>query len=136
MRVSFTGTRRGMSAWQKQQLEAWLKKHEGQVTVFVHGCCIGADLEAHKIVRAIFGKRILIACFPSNAETRGEIPSDADYVAPRKPPLERNEDIVNWGCDQLLAAPLQMQEIRRSGTWAAIRYAGRKKVKVEIMWRD
>jgi predicted Rossmann fold nucleotide-binding protein DprA/Smf involved in DNA uptake len=36
--------------------------------------------------------------------------------------LDRNHDIVG-ACDVLIAAPRQPKEIRRSGTWATVRYA-------------
>jgi hypothetical protein len=47
MKVSFTGTRQGMSEWQKQQLDMWAWTNRNKLVQFSHGCCIGADVEAH-----------------------------------------------------------------------------------------
>ena len=135
MRVSFTGTRSGMNPWQKQQLEKFLKEHKNRMTIFAHGSCVGADVEAHAMVQGICGSGIYIAVFPSTAKTRVHV-QGADYIADPKPPLERDKDIVDCGCDLLLAAPLQMNEALRSGTWSTIRYAKKKKVRVEIFWRE
>ena len=135
MKVSFTGTRSGMSAWQKQQLEKFFLDHRGEISVLVHGACMGADEEAHAIARKVFGKSLYIAIFPSTAKTRVD-GLDAQFVGARKPPLERDKDIVNLGADLLIAAPKQMHEFPRSGTWATVRYARKKKVKVEIFWRE
>jgi hypothetical protein len=74
--------------------------------------------------------------FPSTAKTRTDLLLDVDFLAEAKPPLERNEDIVDFGRDLLIAAPLQMVEVVRSGTWHTVRYARKKKVTVEILWRD
>jgi hypothetical protein len=123
-----------MSPWQLQQLEDLIKARcpDG----FSHGSCVGADVQAHALVRRIFGQRTFIAVFPSTAPTKAPVPPDANFVAVAKPPLERNPDIVDWGCDLLVAAPLQMREVVRSGTWSAIRYARKRKIPVEILWRD
>ena len=70
MKVSFTGTRQGMSAWQKQQLARFLEECRNQVTIFAHGACSGADAEAHDLVRDVCGSSTFIAVFPSTAKTR------------------------------------------------------------------
>ena len=135
MKVSFTGTRSGMSAWQKQQLEKFFLDHRGEISVFVHGACMGADEEAHAIARKVFGKSLYIAILPSTAKTRVD-GLDAQFVGARKLPLERDKDIVNLGADLLIATPKEMHEFPRSGTWATVRYARKKKVRVEILWRE
>lgn len=135
MKVSFTGTRQGMSAWQKQQLAKFLEEHRSQVALFTHGACSGADAEAHDLVRDVCGSSTFIAVFPSTAKTRVHV-QGADYMADPKPPLERDKDIVDCGCDLLLAAPLQMSEVLRSGTWSTIRYARKRHVPVQILWRE
>ena len=135
MRISFTGTRKGMSDHQKQQLRQWLLDHAGQVALAAHGCCVGADVEFHELVREVLGRGVFVAVFPSTAKTRAPIPADANYVASPAPPLERDKDIVDLGHDILLVAPLQLLEVTRSGTWATKRYADRRKVPSKIFWR-
>lgn len=55
-------------------------------------------------------------------------PGDILYSA--KPPLVRDQDIVN-AVDILVAAPLTDHEIIRSGTWTTVRYARRKGIPEE-----
>jgi hypothetical protein len=135
--ISFTGTREGYNEWQAEQLGDWLSKHKNRITIAAHGCCIGSDIQFHRLVRKICGNSVFIAIFPSDhALTKAPIPDDADFVAEPAPPLERNRTIVDTGYDQLLATPAQMGEQLRSGTWAAIRYARKRKVPDEIFWRE
>jgi hypothetical protein len=137
MRISFTGTRQGMSAWQKQQLEALLRHNYEHAALFAHGACRGADVEAHAIVRKVFGSDVYVAVYPSTAKTKAplELYEDASFIAVPKAPLARDRDIVDAGRDLLIAAPLQMYEVQRSGTWSTVRYARKKKIRVEILWR-
>jgi hypothetical protein len=124
-----------MDEWQREQLWKWLAECKGRIAVAAHGCCIGADVQFHGLVREICGRSLFIAVFPSTAKTRAPTPEDSDHVADPKPPLKRNHDIVDCGSDCLLATPKGLTEESISGTWAAIRYARKKKVPVEIFWR-
>ncbi len=140
MRISFTGTMEGMNTYQECEVEKLVKSLPtwGGMNIFVHGACKGADIQFHKIVRKVWGKNILIAAFPSTSKSSriDEIRDDCQFVADPRPPLLRNPDIVDAGCDVLIATPLQMQEILRSGTWATVRYARKKNIEVKIAWRE
>ena len=133
MRISFTGTRRGMTALQCRLVEDWLIAQPLIVSAS-HGMCQGADEDFHAIVRQIFHTSVFIAGFPSTSTTRSRKDLDCDWIAEPKAPLSRNRDIVKAGPDVLLATPCEMHELVRSGTWHAIRYAIKKKVRVEIFW--
>lgn len=122
-----------MTSLQKESIARWLGQQR-QVVSASHGMCEGADEDFHIILRNVLGHDVFIAGFPSTATSRSRMVLDCDYVAPAKRPLERNPDIVNAGKDVLLAAPCAMHELQRSGTWNAIRYATRKKIRVEIFW--
>jgi hypothetical protein len=122
-----------MSDFQKSELEEWIAAHPGQ---FYHGCCCGADMEFHHLVKKVWGREAFIGIFPSTAKTRAPIPPDANFVAEPKPPLVRDKDIVRAGRDILLAAPLQMSEVLRSGTWSTVRFAKKLGVPVEMFWRE
>jgi hypothetical protein len=114
--VGFTGTRRGMTAYQKAKLRELLE--ESGCIRFHHGDCLGADAEAHDIA-ADLGLRTIV--HPPDITTyrawcKGTV------VRPERPYLTRNRDIV-LECDVLFAAPAQALEIQRSGTWSTVRVA-------------
>src|SRR6266403_2732141 len=120
-KMGFTGTRQGMSERQKNAVWNLLKKlHPSE---FHHGDCVGADKEAHDLVREMVPSCKIIV-HPANilGMSAGCI---ADVYMPTKDPLERNKDIVN-SCQLLVATPATDLEVLRSGTWMTIRYARRE----------
>jgi predicted Rossmann fold nucleotide-binding protein DprA/Smf involved in DNA uptake len=114
-----------MSDYQQKVFREFLIRFGPKIVSFSHGCCRGADIEAHQIVREVLGQKVHISVYPSTARTRAPIPQDADYVHKRLGPLQRNQLIVDCGSGLLFAAPLQTNEVQRSGTWATVRYARR-----------
>ena len=131
MTVAFTGTRRGLTRRQRDSLQVLLELllDEGH-TLFVHGDCIGADTEAHRLANSL-GFRIHIR--PSTAATRAF--NSGKVLLPAKSPLERNIDIVEEG-DILVACPRHDKEITRSGTWHAVRSARKCQKRIIIVWPD
>jgi len=118
MKVGFTGTQQGMSQRQKEgftRLILSLKMIE-----FHHGDCIGADSEAHDIVRNMNRNTEIVIHPPSNSSKRGF--KKGDLVRKELPYLERNMLIVQE-TRLLVTTPFSLQEELRSGTWATIRYA-------------
>ena len=135
MIVGFTGTRRGMTQAQKSVLYLELYKLKEWKT-FLHGDCIGADAEAHSLVRAF--RKIKIVTFPGcNAKGEGLWTAHcrADEVRPPRPYLERNLDIVSES-DFMIAAPVDFCQKQRSGTWATIRMARRQDRPLVIIYPD
>jgi len=124
--IGFTGTRRGMTQKQKDELYNFLCQYKGGV--FHHGDCVGADLEAHSIASKL-GFKIVIHP-PRNPEKRAFCEG---VVLEGKNYLERNRDIVE-ACDILVAVPKENQEVLRSGTWASIRYAKKVGKLVKIIY--
>jgi hypothetical protein len=122
-----------MSINQKLAFVWLLSEKAGEVELFSHGCCVGADIEAHHFVRAMFGSKVRICVFPSTAKTKAPIPYDSDMVADLRGPLKRNRDIIDSGSDLLIATPFENHEVLRSGTWSAIRYARKIGVEVRIL---
>lgn len=117
VRLGFTGTQKGMTEKQKQSMFELIDNY-AYFQIFCHGDCIGADKEAATYAMSIGMK---LCCHPpSNPQKRAFLP--ADIIASSKPYLERNKDIVNH-CSLLLAAPGEMEEKLRSGTWSTVRYA-------------
>ncbi len=112
-----TGSRDGLSKSQAEALETWLDSHDP--SILHHGDCIGADAEVAGICR-VYGWE-LTSHPPMVASFRARVPSET--VLPEQPYLLRNKDIVD--ASELLIAFPKGPEIRRSGTWATVRYAKR-----------
>lgn len=130
MKLGFTGTRMGMSREQKVSFDALL--FELQPTEFHHGGCVGADAQAHEIVRHRLPEcRIVIHPTRPGPHRASELV--ADELRDEAPPLDRNRTIVD-SVEHMAAAPLGDQEVLRSGTWATIRYA-RKHCPLKVLGR-
>lgn len=121
MKVGFTGTQAGMSQHQKEQFV--LKMLELNPTQFHHGDCIGADAEAHDIVREFFPNVRIVGHPPDSDKKRAF--KKCDEYRECLPYLERNHNIVDE-TDFLIGSPKQDEEELRSGTWATIRYSRKR----------
>jgi hypothetical protein len=128
MKLGFTGTQHGMTDKQKTAFRDFITARS--ITEFHHGDCIGADKDAHDIVRAMTKARIVIHP-PSNDAKRAFC--KGDEILPAKPYIARNHDIVD-ASEHMIAAPQQAEEQLRSGTWATVRYARKRKVKLFVAW--
>lgn len=117
MKVGFTGTRLGMSQHQKEQFV--IKLYELEMHEFHHGDCIGADAEAHDIVREFFPNVKIIVHPPSKTKTQAFRKGDESRIS--APYIARDKDIVNES-EYMIGTP-HCEEIIRSGTWTTIRYA-------------
>jgi hypothetical protein len=129
--VSFTGTRHGLTPAQRAALEAVILQECGPAGELHHGDCVGADAEAHALARK-HGYRTVI--HPPDRDGRRAF-CVADRVLSPRPYLERNRGIVDAG-GVLLACPGEAEERRRSGTWAAVRYARRTGKHVVLVFPD
>lgn len=134
--VGFTGTSRGLTDEQREELYKLLKSIANQemgyggVTLH-HGDCVGADAEADSFARSL-GYRVVIHP-PSNSKARAYCDSKGkSLVLPEKPYLMRNQDIVD-ACDILIACPRTADEELRSGTWATFRRARKARKPVHLL---
>lgn len=118
MKIGFTGTQKGMSQRQREGLTRLVLSL--RIIEFHHGGCIGADSQAHDIVRNMSQGTRVVVHPPSNPYKRAF--KEGDIVRDELPYLERNIKIVQE-TRLLIAAPSSLQEELRSGTWATIRYA-------------
>ena len=118
MKIGFTGTREGMSQHQKEQFA--LKIYELNPSEFHHGDCIGADADAHDIIRAIF-PHIKIVIHPPEKNTARAFKTGDEIRLPYGY-IVRDRHIVN-DTDYLIGSPLTNAEVIRSGTWTTIRHA-------------
>lgn len=140
MKVGFTGTRKGMSTSQLNQLRCVLYGLK-QIVEFHHGGAEGADKQADAFVS--FGDTIPIVLHPCpgvvGEKTLGRnrrATYNGHDVEWREalPPLTRNQNIVHE-VDLLIAAPEADMETVRSGTWATVRYARRKRIPIVMLSR-
>lgn len=131
MIVGFTGTQGLLTNYQYDTLGA--KFEDLLVEEFHHGGCIGADYSAHHLFLQIHPTAIIHVHWCDIKDKQAKLKG---FFVPydELPPLERNHVIVNT-IDVLFAAPMQEKEVLRSGTWATIRYAKKKKVPVIMLSR-
>jgi len=120
-RVGFTGTRNGMTEIQHDAIRACLAFAFIPGAEFHHGGCEGADEEAAYSAVSL-GYRVIAHPGPY-----GTVSKYSDVVMPRKPFMDRNQDIVSIATE-LYAAPVEIAGQLRSGTWETIRRARRRGV--------
>jgi hypothetical protein len=128
--VGFTGTRVGMTEAQEMALEREILDLPEEF-VFHHGDCIGADEEAHVLVRRHRPRAKVHIHPPIKTDYRAGC--DYDRIEPPLGYIPRNHNIVDAVTLRMFATPGEYTEQRRgSGTWATVRYA-RKRCKDLIM---
>jgi hypothetical protein len=130
-RIGFTGTRKGMTPWQREVVRRILLG----ASEAHHGDCEGADEEFHEL--ALAGDIDVVIHPPEDPKLQANCPG-ALMVHPPKPYMARNRDIVN-DTDLLVATPGNAREprIKRgSGTWACVGIARRLGRRVLIVWPD
>src|SRR6266446_5381502 len=129
MKIGFTGTQKGMTDYQKNELRISLtscKVIALNRAEFHHGDCIGSDVEACQIA---LGHGFFIVVHPPTNESKRAF-VEHDVMLPAKDYIARNHDIID-DTDILYACPDGPEKLR-SGTWATIRYALKRKKKVVI----
>lgn len=130
-KIGFTGTRKGLTTKQKDILFLVFESKLDEYDTLIHGDCVGADVEAHKVALQfgfdIYGR-------PCNLNEQRAFAVEKCLSEP-KAPLVRNQDIVN-DVDFLIACPGTDEEELRSGTWSTIRYARKKHKPMIIIFPD
>src|SRR5262249_49139247 len=122
MALGFTGTRRGMTQAQIEMVAKLLRDRSTISDIedeLHHGNARGADVEAAEMAHVL--GYLVVSYLPDGHR------SDS-Y-------LRRNREIVD-ATDELIAAPAGMEEALRSGTWATVRYARKRRKLVTIVWPD
>jgi hypothetical protein len=135
VKIGFTGTQAGMTSLQKERFTSSLLELLGsnEFAEFHHGDCIGADLNAHYIVRQHYTDTKIIIHPPIIPDKRALC--EGDEYREEKEYLVRNHDIVD-DTGFLIACPKGFKEERYSGTWATIRYARKLNKPIAIIWPD
>ena len=120
MKIGFTGTQKGMSDLQIEEIFNILTFFkDGE---FHHGDCIGSDIQAALIAKEL--GYYVVSHPPIIMSKRGYFDQNDKILKPLDY-IKRNHVIVDC-TDVLIAAPRTNIEEIRSGTWATIRYAEKK----------
>jgi hypothetical protein len=123
-----TATRYGMTDAQKDALRLFLAGSTGKIH---HGLCVGGDTDGHHIARDL--GYWIVGHPPTNAALRADLL--CDEMRTEKPYLTRNKNIVDETI-ALIAAPAEMEEQPRGGTWSTVRYARRQGKAVVLILPD
>jgi hypothetical protein len=128
MILGFTGTREGLTPFQRAALVTFLVST--RLTEIHHGDCRGADAELHEMARTLLVRTVIHP--PSDPVLRAFC--TGTEVLPARPYLVRDRDIAE-ACEELAACP-DGPERAKSGTWYTIRQAWRLGKTVTIFYPD
>jgi len=134
--IGFTGTRHGMSELQQQAAVALIDEIAPPAVFYAHhGDCIGADKQFHDACRSTNG-RAYVVVHPGPDGARGwRAGCLGDERRDPAPHMWRNATIVA-ASTVMLAAPAEMTEQQRGGTWATIRMARKAGKPLAIVFPD
>lgn len=132
MVVGFTGTRDGLTNSQIFELSRLFAEYAETHDTFIHGDCVGADAEADNIA---YSMGYAIKMRPCTLSGMRAYCKSGIIIAEPMPPLERNKLIVD-DSDVMFACPKEFNEVRRSGTWATVRYSRKSGKKLVIIYPD
>lgn len=142
LNVGFTGSSK---IWHEAQLLTFLRlmRHlavsdrNDPLEEFHHGACIKWDEIAHLSVVETFNDQLTVVVHPPINKSKMAKGLQAPKIVWREPKeyIPRNHDIVD-DVDYMVGCPGEMKEELRSGTWATIRYAKKKKKPVFVVWPD
>lgn len=133
IRVGFTGTKDGMRGRQKEEVRFHLLAFFTRGSEFLHGDCVGSDIEAAVIAAELGYITIAYPGQSGSVTNRYRANHNSDVIHNPAPFLERNHIIVD-SCHAMLATPKELHEQLRSGTWATIRYARKMKRPLTIIF--
>lgn len=132
MNLGFTGTRNGMSDAQAAVFEGMLT----DVSVFRHGSCQGADVEAARIIRKVYGQKVKIIALPGPDDDHYRQDSGVDdEVLPGRTHFARNRAIVA-GSDMMIATPAANTWQERGGTFYTANYSIKVGKPLIVIWPD
>jgi hypothetical protein len=135
MILGFTGTSKGMT--QRQRAAVRYLLGELPATTLHHGCCVGADAQAHAMARYLRAR--VVGHPPLDAKKRMPLNVGFDELAPPAPYLVRDRAVVKAAVDGVIAAPKDCalpESLRGQGTWTTIGYARKAKRRVWIVFPD
>ena len=136
MHIGFTGTRQGTSLQQRDGIR-WALFALSDTFTFHHGVCVGADAEAHMLVKT-WRPRAKLYGHPGPEGPYRAKGLEFDMLYADKAYLERNRDIVDHS-NLVIATPKEYSEPkskRGGGTWYTIRYARKQGKPLTVIYPD
>lgn len=137
-KLMVSGTRAGMTAAQKDAFVDLLHKHAA--AKLLHGDCIGADAECHRLARGAGGRELAVHIYPPKDERQRawcQVGDAGELVVHEADTFLKRDFKMVKAADLVLAFPSGRKEQRRgSGTWAVIREARRKRVPLVVVFPD
>jgi hypothetical protein len=141
MNVSITATSAGLTEQQRMQFVDLCFALDEPIDELHHGDCIGGDDELDDLAaRQGLCRMIVMHPASGSAAHKRAHANLRNWPYPRElrdpaPPIERDHIMVD-STELTIALPRSMQEERRSGTWATIRYAKRTGAHLAIIYPD
>lgn len=131
MKIGVTGTRNGMTEFQKQKVILLLQsvKDEHPNAELHHGDCVGVDVEVAKIAASL---NYFVVNYPPADESLRAF-HKSDKTLPAKTYFARNRDIVN-NTDLLIVVPRENTHQTKGGTWYTHDYAVKQNKPVKIFF--
>lgn len=134
-----SGTRAGMTAEQKDLFVGLLDEKSAEMQL-LHGDCIGADAECHRLARDVGGRELAIHIYPPKNERQRawcDVGDAGELVVHEAGDFLKRDFKMVKAADMVLAFPSGHKELKRgSGTWAVIREARRKRVALIVVYPD
>jgi hypothetical protein len=122
MKIGFFGTLRGLTQLQKDAFTDLIK--EMDIKEFHHGDCVGADEQAHNIIRKIAPDCEINIHPPVRDLHRAYCEGDVDFV--EMDYIARNEEIIDF-TDMVVACTDQrikgQRKVGPNDPWRALEYA-------------
>lgn len=139
--IGFTGTRHAKEVSDEAlralrvQLQS-LNRDLSEPAVFHHGLCVGADEQAHLLVRKHFPEWEIEGHPPEDPKYEAShLRDDCNVLHPERPYLARNRNIVHSSYI-VFALPRHYIEEQRSGTWSTVRFARTRQRTIIIVYPD
>lgn len=136
-KLGFTATQRGLTRDQRMTLGSWVAMRARNISEAHHGDCVGGDDEFDQLLH---GATIPTVIHPPTIDAKRAFCLRRVGFRPiteldPSPYLVRNHHIVQ-ATQALWAAPGEMTEQLRSGTWATVRYARKLDRPIRFFWPD
>lgn len=134
--IAFTGTRLGMTEFQKKTLKQILLAELDNIDVFMDGCCVGSDAEAFDIATEL---GIDTHGYPGHPygdfkNTTNRDDRNRNHMNHPFPFFSRNRTMVELST-HVLATPANYYNTR-GGTWYTINYAKQQGKPLTIIYPD